>query len=92
MKMLLVSYDISEDKLRTKFAKYLSKFGARLQYSLFEIKNSDRVLQVISVDIENLFGKQFGETDSVMVFDLSKQCKITRFGYAKHDETDLIIF
>ncbi|HRP68203.1 MAG TPA: CRISPR-associated endonuclease Cas2 [Turneriella sp.] len=90
--MLLVSYDISEDKLRTKFAKYLSKFGARLQYSLFEIKNSDRVLQVISVDIENLFGKQFGETDSVMVFDLSKQCKITRFGYAKHDETDLIIF
>ena len=25
--MVVVSYDISNDKLRTKFAKYLSRFG-----------------------------------------------------------------
>ena len=37
--MLLISYDISNDKIRTKFAKYLSKFGFRLQYSVFEISN-----------------------------------------------------
>lgn len=27
--MLLVSYDISDDKLRTHFAKFLSKYGYR---------------------------------------------------------------
>ena len=39
--MLLISYDISNDKVRTKFAKYLSKYGFRLQYSVFEITNSE---------------------------------------------------
>ncbi len=89
--MLLVSYDISNDKLRTQFSKYLSKFGHRLQYSLFEIKNSDRILENIQVRINTHFGKRFEQTDSVMIFELSKTCKITRFGYAKNDEGDLII-
>ena len=45
--MILVSYDISNDKVRTKFAKFLSKFGFRLQYSVFEIHNSEAVLSNI---------------------------------------------
>ncbi|HOZ96927.1 MAG TPA: CRISPR-associated endonuclease Cas2 [Niabella sp.] len=89
--MLLVSYDISDDKLRTRFSKYLSKFGYRLQYSLFQIKNSDRILQNIQVKIENYFGKRFQQTDSVIVFELTKSCKITKYGYAKNDDEDLII-
>lgn len=55
--MLLISYDISNDKLRTKFSKYLSKFGFRLQYSLFEIKNSETVLQNIETEIKNTYMK-----------------------------------
>lgn len=31
--MIIISYDISNDKLRTKFAKYLSRFGHRIQYA-----------------------------------------------------------
>jgi len=89
--MLLVSYDISNDKLRTKFSKYLSKFGGRLQYSLFEIKNSDRVLQNIQVKIDTYFGKRFEQTDSVMIFELSNTCKITKYGYAKNDDETIII-
>ncbi len=42
--MFLVVYDIADDKLRTRFSKYLSQYGRRLQYSVFEIANSDRVL------------------------------------------------
>lgn len=89
--MLLVSYDISEDKLRTNFSKYLSKFGRRMQYSVFEIKNSDRILKNIQVKIENYFGKRFQQTDSVIIFELSKSCKITKYGYAKNDDEALII-
>ena len=29
--MIIISYDISNDKLRTKFAKYLSRFGHRIK-------------------------------------------------------------
>lgn len=51
--MIIVSYDISDDKLRTKFAKYLSKFGHRIQYSVFEIDNSTRILDNIISDLKN---------------------------------------
>ena len=89
--MLIISYDISNDKLRTKFSKFLSKFGGRLQYSVFEIRNSDRALENITTQITAHFEKQFSQSDSILILDLSKQCKITRYGYAKNTETDLVI-
>ena len=84
-------YDISNDKLRTQFSKFLGKFGYRLQYSVFEIRNSDRILEIISTKIESHFSKQFGQTDSVMILKLSKICEITKYGYAKNADEDLII-
>lgn len=89
--MLLVSYDISDDKLRARFAKFLGKFGYRLQYSLFQIRNSDRILEIVQVKINAYFSKHFKQTDSILIFELSKQCKITKFGYAKNEDSDLII-
>lgn len=89
--MLIVSYDISDDKLRTKFARFLSKFGYRLQYSMFEIKNSKRILGIVEAEIRNRFEKRFGESDSIMILHLSKRCKITKYGYAKNDDEELIV-
>lgn len=89
--MLLVSYDISDNKVRTRFAKFLSRFGHRLQYSVFEIDNSDRFIDVISAEIENRFNKYFTEADSVIVFKMTNSCEIIRYGYAKNDEEEMII-
>ena len=89
--MVIVSYDISDDKLRTKFSKYLSKFGHRLQYSVFEIDNSNRILDNIVTDIKNRFEKCFTQQDSVIIFKLSSSCEVIRFGYAKNDEKDFFI-
>lgn len=89
--MILVAYDIVDDKLRTKFAKYLSKHGYRLQYSIFQIKNSDRVLSLVRSEIKNNFEKKLSQTDSIMIFNLSQTCKITKYGYAKNDDETLII-
>lgn len=89
--MLIVSYDISNDKLRSRFAKFLSKFGYRLQYSMFEIKNSKRILGIVESEIRNKFEKCFGDSDSIMILHLSKQCKISKYGYAKNDDEDLIV-
>lgn len=89
--MVVVSYDISNDKLRTKFAKYLSRFGHRLQYSVFEIYNSEKIVNNIVNDLKNKYEKSFSQEDSVIIFKLSSSCEVLRFGYAKNDEKDFII-
>lgn len=89
--MILVSYDISNDKLRTRFSKYLCKFGHRIQYSVFEIDNSQRILDNISAGIKNHFEKEFSQSDSIYVFELSNTCKVNRYGYAKNEEGDFHI-
>ncbi len=89
--MILISYDISDNKLRTKFSKYLEKFGHRIQYSVFEIDSSERMLDNIICNIENKFEKRFDENDSIYIFKMSSTCQIKRFGYAKHEEEDIII-
>ena len=89
--MLLISYDISDNKLRTRFSKFLKKFGYRLQYSVFEIQNSKRILANIKKEISNDFEKCFEETDSIIIFDLSEQCKKTCYGYAANDDKEIII-
>lgn len=89
--MIIVSYDISNDKLRTRFSKYLSRFGHRLQYSVFEIDNSSRIIDNIVNDLKNKYEKSFGQEDSVIIFKLSSSCEVLRFGYAKNDEKDFLI-
>ena len=89
--MVVVSYDISNDKLRTKFAKYLSRFGHRLQYSVFEIDNSEKIVNNIVNDLKNKYETSFSQEDSVIIFKLSSSCEVLRFGYAKNDEKDFII-
>lgn len=89
--MVVVSYDISNDKLRTKFAKYLSRFGHRLQYSVFEIDNSEKIVNNIINDLKNKYEKSFSQEDSVIIFKFSSSCEVLRFGYAKNDEKDFII-
>ena len=89
--MVLISYDISDNKKRAIFSKYLKKFGNRLQFSVFQIENSNRVLNNIISDIENVFSKNFDEADSVLILKLSSSCKVLRFGYAAHEDSELLI-
>lgn len=88
--MLIVSYDISEDKLRTKFSKFLSKYGYRLQYSVFRIENSERLLNIIVQEINCVYMKKFTESDSILIYHVDEE-KMLKYGYAKHEDDDLII-
>lgn len=87
---MLVSYDIADDKLRTRFSKYLKKYGYRVQYSIFAIKNSTRVLELIKTDIEVKYAKHFKETDSIMILEVDDK-KIISYGYTAHEDQDLVI-
>jgi len=89
--MILISYDIQDDKLRTKFAKYIKRFGHRIQYSVYEINNCNRILDNIVADITNRFLDKFSDADTILILKLSKTCEIIRMGYAKHEEADVIM-
>lgn len=70
---------------------YFSKFGYRLQYSVFEIENSERILNNITADLNNKFIKSFDQSDSVYVIRLNPNCQIQRYGFAKNEESDIMI-
>ena len=90
--MLVVSYDISNDKLRAKFARTLVKQGGiRLQYSVFEVNNSKRILDNLIVRIENYYSKKFDGNDSVFIFITDEKTAI-KYGNAIHRDKKLIYF
>lgn len=92
--MLLVSYDFTDDKIRTKFSKFLEKYGRRLQYSVFEIRNSPRVLQNILNEVELVYKKKFTGADSIIIMPVCEgdKKKIRRYGYAENEEKEVVIF
>ena len=90
--MIIVSYDIKDDKIRTKFAKMLRSNGAiRLQFSVYEVNNTQRIIDNIKVNIVEKFSKLFTGADSVMIFD-APNAKILKYGNAIHRDVDVAYF
>ena len=90
--MLVISYDIKDDKVRARFSKMLTRDGAiRLQYSVYEINNTERVMKNLLVLIEDKFSKEFGGDDSVIIFDVSS-VKLKKYGNAIHRDQDVVYF
>lgn len=88
--MLIVSYDISNDKLRTRFSKTLEASGGiRLQMSVFEFNNTNRVLENLKIKIETDFSKKFDGGDSVFIFE-TDNAKTIKYGNAIHRDKDLV--
>lgn len=92
--MLIVSYDFTDNYIRGRFSKFLKKFGGKIQYSVYEIKNSPRILQNILDEIELSYKKDFSGADSVLIFPICESCKkkIFRYGYAENEEKEVIVF
>lgn len=89
--MILISYDIQNDKLRRQFSKYLKKYGYMLQYSVYEITHSTNMLENIRLNIKSLFENKFSDQDSVIIIQTNKTTKVEKYGYAKHDEDDILV-
>jgi len=86
---IIVCYDISSNKVRTKFSKFLEKYGVRLQMSVFELEHSVRLLNIIEEKIKEQFEPLFEDCDSIFIFytDLNKA---VRYGASKHLDNGLI--
>ena len=89
--MKIVSYDISDNKMRTRFSKMLTKYGAiKLQYSVYEVVNTKRIMDNLLLKIET-FSKHFDMDDSVIVFDVDAD-KLIKYGNAIHRDQPVIYF
>lgn len=88
--MMIISYDIKEDKLRTKFSKMLTKHGAiRLQFSVYEVNNTKRIIDNIQIEIREKYGKLFTPDDSVVIFEVANN-NIIKYGNAIHRDKNIV--
>jgi len=88
--MIIISYDIKDDKIRTKFAKMLRSKGAiRLQFSVYEVNNTQRIIESIKLNVVEKFSKLFTGADSVLIFD-APNAKVEKFGNAIHRDKDVV--
>ena len=76
---IVVSYDISDDKRRTKIHKTLSSYGQWMQYSLFECSLSETEYAKLRARLSKLIKS---EEDSIRFYFLCGCCqgKIERIG------------
>lgn len=77
--------------MRTRFAKMLKSNGAiRLQYSVYEVVNTKRVVDNILAKIE-AYSRHFTPDDSIVIFDVTPE-KLKKFGNAIHRDTPVVYF
>lgn len=89
--MVIVSYDIADKKMRTNFSKMLKRNGAiRLQYSVYEVRNTKRIMDNLVAKIE-AYSKHFTAEDSVVVFDVPTD-KMAKYGNAIHRDKAVVYF
>ncbi|MFV0290260.1 MAG: CRISPR-associated endonuclease Cas2 [Mangrovibacterium sp.] len=87
---LIVSYDIQSNRVRARFSKFLMKHGVRLQYSVFELSHSQRMLNLICNEIEMRFKPHFSSSDSVLIYRVDT-LDVISYGSASLLDDDLII-
>jgi CRISPR-associated protein Cas2 len=65
--LTVFSYDVSEDKRRTRISRLLEKQAARVQYSVFET----RMTEARCLSLSQRLAAQLGEGDSLRVYVIS---------------------
>lgn len=89
--MIIVCYDIKDDKVRSNFSKLLERNGAiRLQYSVYEFNNTKRISDTLLLKIEQ-YAKHFTGSDSIVVFE-GNSFNIIKYGNAIHRDQDVVFF
>ncbi len=74
----LVSYDISDDKLRLKIARLLEGYGERVQYSLFEIWATPREMGRLRQQLTRLVKRSDQHVGSIRIYPLCAVCRTRR--------------
>jgi CRISPR-associated protein Cas2 len=71
MNFLVVAYDISDDRRRSKVAKILEGHGTRCNYSVFECVLTESNIKKLKSKLKKYCDR---ETDSILYYYLCKVC------------------
>jgi len=79
---VIISYDIPNDKRRTKLARLLKDYSQRMQFSVFEGELTPTQLDQLLTSIQELINP---DKDKVRIYELCSTCKrkSTIFGKGK---------
>lgn len=74
----VITYDISNDKRRTKLSDLLGAYGVRVNYSVFEVEINQTKLDKLLYEIElkKLINKKY---DSLRFYHLCENCVTKSF-------------
>ena len=67
----LVSYDVVDDKRRTKISQKLEDYGKRVQYSVFECILDDKKIEELKEKILEILDE---DEDSIRIYNLCQSC------------------
>ena len=86
--LILVIYDIIENKRRSRLVKILEGYGFRVQKSAFEARLSDRQYQKLLSAVENFAL----EEDNIRIYKINGQGEIRSFGIEQDEfENEVLI-
>ena len=87
--LVLIIYDITDNKKRIKFAKHLEGYGMRVQKSAFEARLTKKKYEKLLKEIPRFCGAD----DSIRVYRISGQSQISVWGTKEipPDEEDVIV-
>ncbi len=69
---ITVSYDVTDNKRRTRLSKTLLDFGRRVQYSVFECNLTEKQLLLLERRIEKIVNHK---EDTVRIYRFCEACK-----------------
>ena len=73
--LIVVSYDVKDNKRRNKLSALLKNYGVRVQYSVFECELDQNQLVRMSVAAKKLLNI---EEDSLLIYTLCGRCSTKR--------------
>ena len=81
----VVTYDISNDKRRTKLSDLLGSYGNRVNYSVFEIELSEAKREKLlhEIELKKLINKKY---DSLRFYHLCENCVPKSFDVGNRED------
>jgi CRISPR-associated protein Cas2 len=90
--LVMISYDVVEDKKRLKLMKFLKDYGNRIQKSVFECNLSPKTYDHVKSGVEGMINKR---KDRVRYYRICKGCvdkvEISGWGEVTEDEEFVLI-
>lgn len=71
--MYLISYDITDNRIRGKIAKELSGYGQRVQYSVFECRITETQYQELYHKLVTLMQEE--EEGNIRIYNICGKCE-----------------